>query len=371
VSHRVGIDARMWRHTGIGRYVSSLVPRFAARGDLELVAWVAPADLGDAYAAWRGVTVRPCPAPLFSAREQLFWRDELRAARLDLFHAPHLNAPLAPAVPLVVTLHDLIPLRYPGTHNSRAGAAYFRGMTALVPRVARLVLTHSDATRRDLVAMRGVPDAKIRVVPLAADPRFAEPAEPARRAAVRARHGLDGPFVLYAGQWKRYKNLETLLQAFARVAPDRPGLRLVLAGREDPHAAHVPATIQALGLADRVVTTGWIADDADLVALYQEARAFAFPSRYEGFGLPPLEAMAAGTPVVSSDGGALAEAVGDAALVADPDDVGAWARALATALDDEPARARLVEAGRARVRALGWDRTADATAAAYHEALGR
>src|SRR3989338_1573870 len=89
---RVGIDARMWRHTGIGRYLSNLIPRLAS--ELELVAWVAPEDLGAAYAAWRGVTVRPCPAPLFSAREQLFWRHELRAARLDLFHAPHVNAPL-------------------------------------------------------------------------------------------------------------------------------------------------------------------------------------------------------------------------------------------------------------------------------------
>lgn len=364
---RIGIDARMWRHTGIGRYLSNLVPRLAR--ELELVAWVAPDDLGDAYAAWRGVTLRPCPAPLFSAREQLFWRGEHAAARLDLFHAPHVNAPLAPRVPLVVTLHDLIPLRFPRTINSRAGEAYFRGMSGLAPRAATRVVTHSEATRRDLVALRAVDPAKIVVVPLAADPRFAEPQPAARRAAVRARHGLAGPYVLYTGQWKRYKNLETLLAAFARLG-DRPGLRLVLAGREDPRAPHVKAAIAELGLGDRVVTTGWIEDEADLVALYQEAAAFAFPSRYEGFGLPPLEAMAAGVPVVSSDAGALAEAVGDAALVVGPDDPAAWADALARVLDDAAMRARLVEAGRARVRTLGWERTAALTAGVYRDALG-
>ncbi len=363
---RIGIDARMWRHTGIGRYISNLVPRLAR--EVELVAWVAPADLGDAYAAWRGVTVRPCPAPLFSAQEQLFWRGELRAARLDLFHATHVNAPLAPRVPMVATLHDLIPLHFPRTHNSRLGEAYFRGMSALVPRAATRIVTHSEATKRDLVALRGVAPTKIAVVPLAADPRFAVAQSPERRAAVRARHGLQGPFILYTGQWKRYKNLETLLQAFAGLA-ERPGLRLVLAGREDPQAPHVKAAINALGLGERVVTTGWIADEADLVALYQEASVFAFPSRYEGFGLPPLEAMAACVPVVSSNAGALAEAVGDAALVVDPDDPAAWTAALQATLDDDALRARLITAGTARVRALSWERVAAETAAVYRQAL--
>ena len=363
---RVGIDARMWRHTGIGRYIANLVPRLAR--ELDLVAWVAPADLGDAHAAWRGVAIRPCAAPLFSASEQIFWRTEARAARLDVLHATHVNAPLAPTVPLVVTLHDLIPLRFPRTHNSRLGEAYFRGMSALVPKAATRIVTHSEATKRDLGALRAVDAAKVAVVPLAADPRFAEPVDAVRRAAVRARYGLFGPFVLYTGQWKRYKNLEVLLSAFAGL--DRSdGLKLVLAGREDPKAPHVKAAIRELGLEGHVVLTGWIADEADLVALYQEARAFAFPSRYEGFGLPPLEAMAAGTPVVSSDAGALAEAVGDAALVVSPDDPAAWTAALARVLADEPLRARLVEAGHARVRALSWDRAAAQTAQVYRDAL--
>lgn len=347
---RIGIDARMWRHTGIGRYVSNLVPRLPARG-LDVVAWVPP----DAVPDWPGVDVRPCAAPLFSLREQLAFRD----ARLDLFHVPHLNAPLALRVPLVVTLHDLIPLRHPGTIASPLGLAYFRLMATLAPRRARATIAVSGATRADLVALAHAPAGRITVIPQGADPRFAEPSGLPRPLA--------GPYVLYTGQWKRYKNLEVLLDGFARLA--RPGLKLVLAGRVDPGSPHVPAAIARLGLGDAVVTTGWIASEAELVAWYQHAAAFAFPSRLEGFGLPPLEAMAAGVPVVASDAPGLAETVTDAALIAPADDPAAWAAALARVLDDEALRARLIAAGRDRVAELTWERTADATAAVYRRVL--
>jgi alpha-1,3-rhamnosyl/mannosyltransferase len=358
----------MWRHTGIGRYLSNLVPRLA-RLDLELVAWVAPEDLGAAGAAWRGVTIRPCPAPLFSVREQLFWRGELRGARLDLFHAPNLNAPLTPGVSMVVTIHDLIQVRFPGTTRSAAGTAYVRGMARMVPRAAARVITHAESTRRDLGRLAGVPGAKVTVIPLAADPRFSEPQPPERIQALRAQFGLACDFILYTGQWKRYKNLEVLIAGFAELLVTRPGVKLVLAGRVDPACPHVPAAIAAHGLTDQVVTTDWIAADDDLIALHQAARAFAFPSRLEGFGLPPLEAMAAGVPVVASDAPGLAEAVAGAALSVPVDDPAAWARALAQALDDAPLRQRLIDAGYARVRALSWERTAAATAAVYREVL--
>ncbi|MDB5099851.1 MAG: glycosyl transferase, group 1 [Cyanobacteria bacterium RYN_339] len=349
---RIGFDARLWHHTGIGRYLHNLLAELA---DADWTIWVAPADVAAARAAWPAARIEPCPAPVFSLREQIFWARTLPKAGLDLFHAPHLNIPLACPVPLVVTLHDLIPLRFPGTHNSGLGTLYFGLMARLAVRRARRVIAVSEHTRKDLVALLQADPARIDVVLQGADLRFAAP-QPRRER---------GRYVLYAGQWKRYKNVETLITAFARLPAD---VRLVLAGRVDPHAVHVPALIQRLGLAPRIELPGYL-PEADLVALFQGASLFAFPSRYEGFGLPPLEAMAAGVPVVCSDAASLPEVVGDAAVKVAPDDVDGWARAMQAVLDEPALRDRLVQAGHARVAALPWSLTARRTAEVYRSAL--
>jgi glycosyltransferase involved in cell wall biosynthesis len=348
---RIGFDARLWHHTGIGRYIDNLLRHLA---DADWTIWVAPADVAAARAAWPAARIEVCDAPVFSLGEQAFWRRALPAAGLALFHAPHLNFPLACPVPLVVTLHDLIPLRFPGTHNSGLGTAYFALMAWLAVRRARHVIAVSSHTRDDLVAMLGADPEHIRVVLQGADPRFAVPRPRARTDR----------YVLYAGQWKRYKNVETLLEAFARLPAD---VKLVLAGRVDPRAVHVPAAVQRLGLAERVELPGYLPED-DLVALFQGASLFAFPSRYEGFGLPPLEAMAAGVPVVCANAASLPEVVGDAALLLAPDDVAGWAHAMQAVLDDAALRARLVAAGRARVEQFDWAETARRTLAVYREA---
>jgi glycosyltransferase involved in cell wall biosynthesis len=365
---RLGFDARLWHHTGIGRYIHNLLPRLARQ--VELVVWALPEDVAAVAAAVPRATVLPCPARPFSIAEQLFFFRALRGPVVDLFHSPHLNVPLGCPVPLVVTIHDLIPMRFPGTINSRLGGIYFTFMADLASRRAEEVLTDSENTRRDLVELLHTPPEKIRAIPLAADAAFGVPATPERRRAVRDRFGLDGRYVLYSGQWKAYKNLGVLLMAFAVVHARHPDLKLVLVGREDPTQAHVPALIQQLGLGAAVVTTGYIPDEEDLVALYQEASVFAFPSRYEGFGLPPLEAMAAGVPVVSSDAASLSEVVGDAALVLPPDDPGPWAEAIERLLADQALRDRLIQIGYARAQSLSWDETARRTLEAYEAVLG-
>jgi alpha-1,3-rhamnosyl/mannosyltransferase len=351
---RIGFDARLWHHTGIGRYIDNLLGHLA---DASWTIWVAPGDLAAAREAWPAARLEVCPAPVFSIREQLFFRRALPQAGLDLFHAPHLNFPLACPVPLVVTLHDLIPLRFPGTHNSGLGTLYFGWMARQAVRRAARTIAVSSHTRDDLVALLGADPARVAVVLQGADARFARPVPKTR----------GDRYVLYAGQWKRYKNVETLVEAFARLPRD---VKLVLAGRVDVRALHVPAVVQRLGLEDRVELPGYL-PEAELVALFQGASLFAFPSRYEGFGLPPLEAMAAGVPVVCSDAASLPEVVGDAALLVPPDDVDGWARAMQALLDDAGLRERLVAAGRARVAGFSWERTAEATAAVYREVLAR
>lgn len=360
---RVGLDARLWHNTGIGRYLRNLAPRLTG---VQLVVWAAPEHADEVRQALPAAELHLCAAKPFSIAEQRFFAGAIAGAGLDLFHAPHLNAPLLSPVPLVVTIHDLIPLRFAGTINSRLGHAYFAAMSRLAVRRAGRVIAVSENTRRDLLELLGARAERVRVVGEGADARFATPPDASLAASVRKRFGLEGPYLLYSGQSKPYKNQATLLRAFARLLPAHAGLKLVFAGKLDPTQTHLGGTIRELGLEADVVRTGYL-DEDELVALYHGASAFAFPSRYEGFGLPPLEAMAAGVPVAASNAASIPEVVGPAGLLLDPDDVVQWAQALDQLLSDATLRDRLVSAGHERVRRFSWDAAAEDTLAVYRE----
>lgn len=363
---RLGFDARLIENSGIGRYIQSLLSRLPGP-DLEVVAWMSSEQARDPRWAFPGVERRVLDAKIFSIAEQLKLPQAVRDAHVDLLHVPHLNAPIFSPVPLIVTLHDLIPFHYPEAIAARFGNVYFRTMSHLVPRRAQSVLVVSENTRRDLIRLAGAPESKLEVVSIGVDEAFAIPASPERREAVRARYGLPGRYFLYAGQWKGYKNVELLLSVMEGL-PDLQDAKLVLVGKEDPRVGMREMLVRR-SLQDRVVLTGFVADEADLIALYQEATLFLFPSRYEGFGLPPLEAMAAGVPVLASDRASIPEVVGSAGLLLDPDRVLEWQQAIESLCAD-PARCEQLSAlGRARSREFSWDQTAARTIAAYRRVL--
>lgn len=302
------------------------------------------------------------PRPALAHRRGQLW-EQLALPALtrgsELILSPANLAPLASARNVVV-IHDIAPLL--DSADASFGATYARWHRALLPRLARrarAVITDSEAVRGEIAERLGADPDRIAVVPPGVDARFS-PAAAAGTRRVAARHGLDRPYVLAVGTDVARKNLGLLDAIAPRLA--EAGLDVVLAGSTRPYMPR--------GTYARVRALGYVAED-ELPALYAGAAALAMPSRYEGFGLPCLEAMASGTPVVASDRPALREACGGAGLLADPDDPAGFAAQLERATTDGPARERLVAAGREHAAAFTWQRTAQLVDSVVEELLHR
>jgi glycosyltransferase involved in cell wall biosynthesis len=352
-----------WHRVPGGTAVAALetVRALQERGDVDLVG-VSARHREPPEEPWAPpVTVRPLPLPrlaLYEAWHGLRWPPVQRATGpVDVVHATAVAMPPARGAPVVVTVHDLAFLHDPG-HFTRHGVRFFRRATDLARRDAALVLCSSQATLEDCAA-HGFDRARLRLVPLGVR---AEPAGADEVARIRAQLGIDGRIVFWTGTHEPRKNLPGLLAAFERL--DRDDVTLVLGGprgwKED-----LDARLEALGGRARAV--GFLSE-TDKRAVLAAADLFCYPSLLEGFGLPVLEAMAQGTPVVTATGTATEElAEGGAALAVDPRDAGALAAAMARVLDDDGLASRLADAGRGRVAEYTWARTAERTAAAYAE----
>lgn len=353
---------------GIGRYVTNLaralVPQLAADERLTVLHHPAHSLALPAQAALRTHPVAVSP---FSLRQQWMVPRLLRRLDANVYHSAYYLMPYYPGMPALLTLYDLIPILLPA-HSTPRARLLFRWTTALALRASRHCLAISQATRRDVLAHFRVSPAHITAIPLAADPAFRP--QPAHAIEdIRAPYNLPEHFVLYLGSNKPHKNLVRLIEAWARIAPQAPTTDLVIAGAWLDRHPEPRQRAVALGLDDRVRWLGPVAGD-DLPALYAAATAFVFPSLYEGFGLPPLEALACGTPVACSNTSSLPEVVGDAALTFDPTSVEAIAAALCRLLDNPALRDDLHERGLARAATFSWQQTATATLTQYRTLVG-
>jgi glycosyltransferase involved in cell wall biosynthesis len=357
---RVLLDCRMASWSGIGRYSTGLARSLARADGVEIVQVV---EVGSAA---------PVPdAESIEARKHAFYPTGglelgaiVRRVAPDLTHCLHVPTPLPAKHPLVVTIHDLTPLTVPEVMPSEIRRAAYRFWNFRASGEAERLLANSNATKCDLLRFYPHTDGHISVIPHAADEFALVEPLPVPAAIV----GDGSPYLLSMGNTKASKDLPTLLRAFATLHAVQPELRLLLVGRDHPgYAASVLGDTPA---AARVMFTGHVTDGV-LRSLYAGAAAFVFPSRYEGFGLPPLEAMISGAPVVCSDAASLPEVVGDAALLFPRGDGAACAAQIARVLDDETLRASLLVAGTARTKLFTWERTAGQTLAVYRELLER
>lgn len=296
---------------------------------------------------------------------QLLLPGILRELRPDLVHFTNYLAPLASRVPYVVSFHDMTLSLFP-EHHTLKKRLLTSSLIPIVARRARLILTPSESTRRDVVRLLGVPSQRVRVIPYAAAPSFRRASEGPERLA--ARFGLEPPYFLYVGTLEPRKNLVRALRAFARASPALGAQRFVLVGERGWKYGEILREAARPELAGRVLFLGYVAEEL-LPLLYSHATALVYPSLYEGFGLPVVEAMACGTPVLTSRSSSLAEIAGSAALLVDPADEPALADGLRALGENEGLRRRLAQSGLARAREYSWERTGRETVAAYRAAL--
>ena len=353
---RVGIDARKLHDFGIGTYIRNLL-RQLARLDhqTEFVLLCRPEDaptlgaLGDNFRAVAETSKN------YSVGEQVRIPLALRRERVTLFHAPHYVLPPLVACRSVVTIHDCIHLMFPQYLPNRLAYAYARTSVALAARRATRVLTVSESSKRDILRFVDAPPEKIDVIYNAYDERFGIEPREEDVVRVRERYQLHDEFVLYAGNVKPHKNLERLIEAFDLVRRRGLGdLRLVLIGDDISRYAALRRAVHQHQLHKYVRFLGYL-PEATLAVMYRLAGVFVFPSLYEGFGLPPLEAMASGTPVVVSNVSSLPEVAGDAAVLVDPYDPKAIADGIYRVLTDEALRRSLRDRGVARARQFSWE----------------
>ncbi len=353
---RIGIDARKLHYFGIGTYIRNLLRQLARLDrDTEFIVLARPADctavgsLGDNFRAV------PETAANYSVAEQIRIPLALRRERVTLFHAPHYVLPPLVRCRSVVTIHDCIHLMFPEYLPNRLALTYARTSITLAARRATRVLTVSESSKRDILRFVDVPAGKIDVIYNAYDERFGVEPREEDVIRVRERYQLHDQFVLYAGNVRPHKNLERLIEAFDLVRKrGLEHLKLVLIGDEISKYAALRRAVHSHQLHQYVRFLGYLPEET-LAIMYRLAGVFVFPSLYEGFGLPPLEAMASGTPVVTSNVSSLPEVAGDAAILVDPYRPEAIADGIERLLRDEALRRDLRARGLARAQQFSWE----------------
>ncbi|HQB76263.1 MAG TPA: glycosyltransferase family 1 protein [bacterium] len=386
---RIGIDARFYGPLGkgLGRYVQEVVDNIVSMtvtsSEFEYVIFLSPDNFKDFKSSHPNVRKIEVPWRWYSWREQLFFPLILKKEKLDLVHFPHFNVPILTPVPFVVTIHDLILTRFSSRRASMLPAAFYwfkqaayRLVIRTAIRRARAIITVSEFTRRDIIKKFKANPKKLFVTyEGVADLDKKEIIGEIEEKQVLQRYRISEPFLLYVGNAYPHKNLEVLLTVFNNLLSRHHHLKLVMVGKDDYFYHRVKEKASALSLwqsegsdNNKVIFPGYV-PDADLAVLYRRALFYVFPSLYEGFGLPPLEAMSHSCPVVSSNQASLPEVIGDAALYFDPYNQADMLSKLEFLFENEDYRQQLIARGLKRVNVFSWQKCARQTLEIYRKIL--
>lgn len=358
---RIVIDTQtiQGRKTGFGFYVSNLI------ANLERI------DKKNEY-----VFLRPDEGHDFSTPRRWIW-DQITVPRLarkskaDILHQPCFSTPVFYSGRVVVTIHDLISVFF-GYNIPFWSRQFFGKWMPFTYRFADHLIAVSEHTKKDAIKVLGIPEEKITVIHEAADERYMLISDERQIDSVRKKYSLgDAPFILHVGTLEPRKNLPFLVRAFALAKKENKiDAKLVITGKKGWYYEGLFGLVDELKLQDEIIFTGYV-EDEDIPALYNAAKIFVFPSLYEGFGLPPLEAMASGTPVISSNTSSMPEVVGDAGVLLPPKDETRWAAAIADLLTDEKKWSECRKKGLAQAKKFSWERCARETIAVYEKVRGQ
>ncbi|HEX8707269.1 MAG TPA: glycosyltransferase family 1 protein [Pyrinomonadaceae bacterium] len=374
---RIGIDGIPLAEikTGVGHYTFELAQSLALAAPSDEFELISPHPFVESEAAGAGPKL-PGNLRLVRAKTSSLGRHwwmiglplYLKRAGLTLFHGTNYNVPLWKRCPTVLTIHDLSSFLHPETHEAHL-VRRARRRLPIMARTATKIITPSESVRREVCETLPVRAAKVQAIP-EAPRRFFRPVERAATLGTLRRLGIEGDFILFVGTIEPRKNLLTLARAFDKILRTTSLCpQLVIAGKEGWLTGELFSYLKESDAAGRVRFTGYVAED-DLRALYSACGVFVYPSLYEGFGLPPLEAMACGAPVITSRIPHLMETTGSAAHLVNPTDAGEMARSIIRLLTDEAERRRLSSAGLSRAAEFSWEGTARATIEVYRQALG-
>jgi len=356
----IDIQTTLGKPTGFGFYVSNLVEALKKRTgqDLELA------------------LIKPSTEEDFSTPQRFVWDQftfpkKAKATNADILHQPCFSAPLNYKKPIVVTIHDIISLLFPETIPFASRMFYSKWMPFSY-RKAKKIITISESTKRDIIRVLGIDEKKITVIPLAYDKKFETKISKEKIDQVKAKYGLSKEYLLHIGTLEPRKNLDFLIDVFADVIEEdqNSNLGLVITGKKGWYYEGLFKKVKSLSLEKRVIFTGYI-DEKDKAAIYQGAKIFTFPSVYEGFGLPPLEAMASGIPVISSDTSSMPEVIGEAGILLSPHDRSGWVKAIRELKTNENLYKKLVEKNKEQVKKFDWDITAQKTIEVYRQVLDK